>query len=226
MSILTAPLSTRCTVSLQRHELPPPFPSSLWELSQVVALDSNGKQVGFLRISYIPKHKTTDWHDLYAFLRDHSLEGLRVPRRDTPQAWRDFLWSARLKLFSYSQASHQHTQSDGCDVTALKAQAVALKPLLEDKLSALKAEFVDFHVDKPMVDYIEVVSDWRQKRVGMALYQEAARWMGERNLQLHSSGIQTPEAQRVWDKLSNNNWTDPETCAVARQRGKTRLKLR
>lgn len=87
---------------------------------------------------------------------------------------------------------------------------------------------VDFHVDRPLVDYIRIYKpsdnlreipskrfnsrglqkgiasrDFRHRELGLLLYVEGARWMAENGMLLHASGLQQPEAKRAWTSLEH-----------------------
>lgn len=59
-----------------------------------------------------------------------------------------------------------------------------------------------YHVDKPLVDYIEVNDKHKRQGIGTSLYIEAAKWCASHNMVLHASSIQSHEAQQVWRYLA------------------------
>jgi hypothetical protein len=68
----------------------------------------------------------------------------------------------------------------------------------------LRKEYKDFYyhwVDCPMVDYIKVESKYRRSGIGYILYIAGAMWMADKNMALHASSLQEPEAEAAWDKL-------------------------
>lgn len=66
-----------------------------------------------------------------------------------------------------------------------------------------------FHVDKPLVAYIEVENCWRRQGIGTNLYLFAARFLQKRDLKLFASGCQTKEAKAAWEYLATR-----DDCAV------------
>jgi GNAT superfamily N-acetyltransferase len=62
-------------------------------------------------------------------------------------------------------------------------------------------EFFDFHVGKPIVDYICVEKEHRRKGIGSMLYETMAKTLANRfGLRLYASGIQTEKAEKAWEK--------------------------
>jgi DNA-binding transcriptional ArsR family regulator len=80
--------------------------------------------------------------------------------------------------------------------------------------------FRDYWLDRPQVEAVRVRSDgdssmlsggvrrpvaspldFRRRGIALALYRQAALWMGERGLSLHASSLQSPEAARAWASL-------------------------
>jgi hypothetical protein len=55
---------------------------------------------------------------------------------------------------------------------------------------------------KPYVDFVRVNTEWRRRGVGTDLYVRMARWLAESDMALHSSGIQTDEAQAAWESFA------------------------
>lgn len=65
-------------------------------------------------------------------------------------------------------------------------------------------EFEDYHVNKPLVDYIRVYPEFQRQRIGVALYEKAAKWLAGKGMRLYASGIQSTEAQKAWEWLKRN----------------------
>lgn len=65
-------------------------------------------------------------------------------------------------------------------------------------------EFEEQSVDKPLVDFIFVEDDMRRKGIGIALYEEAARYLAKMGLRLYASYLQHDNAIAAWQWLKNN----------------------
>lgn len=61
-------------------------------------------------------------------------------------------------------------------------------------------------VDSPFIDYISVEPEHQNKGIGQKLYGELATWVQEKGLILHSSRIQSPEAEKVWASMVKKGW--------------------
>lgn len=66
-------------------------------------------------------------------------------------------------------------------------------------------DFKQFHVDKPLVDYVRVNEPeedpkrFRRKRIGEALYLAATEWMNSKGMKLYASGLQSDPAKATWE---------------------------
>jgi len=77
----------------------------------------------------------------------------------------------------------------------------------------------DFHVDKPLVDYINVEPEHRRNGIGSALYERMAKTLANRfGLRLYASGIQTGEAKKAWEKNQKIHPTIHETSKSGKER--------
>lgn len=71
---------------------------------------------------------------------------------------------------------------------------------LEERYGKEFEAFRDFHVDKPIVDYVRVMDGYRRRGIATALYLEMAHYLAEQGLVLRASGLQAKEAAAWWDK--------------------------
>jgi GNAT superfamily N-acetyltransferase len=55
-------------------------------------------------------------------------------------------------------------------------------------------------VQKPIVDYINVEDEWQRQGIGTALYEAMARHLGEMNMMLFASQVQSDAAAAVWER--------------------------
>lgn len=191
------------SLTFQRHEHVDD-PRSLWRVDRVDAFNADGDKVGYLKISYVPKARIAHWQqDPYHFLADRgSGLGFYAPR-DLTQAEQPRLADLATSLhteFEGMRASGNarwHEQSG----EAILAQLRAWRPQVQALVDRPMREFIDFHVDRPLVDFVEVGEGFRGQRLSRWLYREAAEWMSERGLQLHASGAQRPAAARMWEVM-------------------------
>lgn len=148
-----------------------------WVL-QVAHAKVAGSPVGYLKFGYIPKD---EYDHLYptmvhyvGLIEGRLLDG--VPH--TPTGVRD----AMLKILGFDPVD---------PITTRK-----LANLFERKYGDSYRSFVDYHVDKPQVEYVK--SEVLREGVGIALYEYTARVLAKRGLSLWSSTLQQPEAKAVW----------------------------
>lgn len=165
----------------------------------------DGRPAGYLKISYVPFHRVIQWTGMDAAqaaieyqaaacdISENDLLALEKPLGMPPVVSPQRLLKAWNSL---------HGRGN------------------------LKAGSVSFHVDRPLVDYICVYGpddffnrvpplrfhnrrdkreyiehDYRRHGFGTLLYVEGAKWMAERSMLLHASGLQTTEAETAWKRM-------------------------
>jgi hypothetical protein len=96
-------------------------------------------------------------------------------------------------------------------VSSLKAEHAPEGEKLERELAVVKNlgadEFYAFQQDhaQPTIDYSQLERPLRGQGMGISLYIYAARKLAERGLTLRGSGIQSPEAERMWLRMEKDS---------------------
>ena len=167
----------------------------------------DGLRAGHLTMSHVPFHRLLSWH------------GLDAGRKAVEWTARMAGITSRALLASGARLDVAPVISDAAIGRHWERMGRSCRVYGGPDLS--------WHVDRPMVDYIRVYTqgepipsfpglrfvsarpratetaqaDFLNRRLGILLYAEGARWLGERNLVLHASGLQTPEAIRAWNSM-------------------------
>lgn len=211
-------------IELIRHEDAEGDCNRGWRVDMLQAW-VDGQEAGYLKISYIPQSRfdshykagALSYMDLIAghgifprsFLRKGDLDDAQrnhdVYRLSDPDLRRlvcNAAWILKIQDLSSNGQAEQMTRSQLLDeVSALTEQA--------DKRVGRKFQlFKDFHIDKPLVDYIGVVEPMRRQGIARALYVEGAFWMAEKGLRLYASGLQQREAVMAWQSMGD--WVSQE----------------
>jgi hypothetical protein len=175
-----------------------------WRVDRLDAF-LHGQEVGYLKMSYIPSDRFRRYYPTIFNYMDQIL-GKHVLPYDRRTALYVELFAPELKkLLWYSQHGWSSTEPEGTRVELLRMATQRERELLEGRLGKSFKQFKAFHVNKPIVDYINV--DVRRQGIGTALYFEGARWMSERRMKLYRSGIQTDEAKMAWNKFTQDGNT-------------------
>ena len=179
---------------------------SLWEVTEVQAWEGE-RQVGFLRISHIPRLRyaqrlPTRAHQLGRVLH---LRSLLLPSPASMAAYRHAIFEGYQHL-GYPEQAHAKSQEGVSRDEIQQAFDTMIERLWGQEQARVKA-FEDFHLDRPMVDKVEVLEPGRG--IGRALYLEAAKWVAEHGLQLHASEIQTDAARGVWASFQRKGLAHP-----------------
>lgn len=208
-----------------------------WRTDRIEA-SVEGEPAGYLKLSYIPGQ---EWERRYPTAFEYATSGLtggyhkiKALRRKEPDdaqwsrddlvkaienatGWTPYSMSERLEPLSDSEVYEQWRQ---------KRQEIAAKH--QTAYDDAKA----FHVDSPVISYINVYSaddkdryvggneqgrpvighgddgwpiygpNMQRQGIGTVLYEAGALWMHERGLTMHASGIQTTPARAAWARLA------------------------
>lgn len=173
----------------------------------------DGTEVGYIKVSYVPSKTFSYYFPTILHYLDSirgSMHGFYTIDRAVPfkigdrneidhqvrsvdrevSAHRDWLSSDEIEAMSYDEK-----------VAYIKDNL----PEVERRNADSFQSFKDFHVDKPLVDYINVEPEWRRKGIAEILYIMASKKMQEMiGAPLYASGIQTREAEAAWEYLAAN----------------------
>lgn len=190
-----------------------------WAVHLVTAYVNN-EEAGYLKIGYLPSEK----------LATHMPNVLHYA--GLVKGWSGVtraLKSGDTRALIRAMAGHLPDMAVLMDTAALADKSQAwLDATLEnytqrvtEKYGGKFADFLSFHVDKPMVDFIKVYAegqkklnlehpgdekevslrDYRRQHIGLALYKAGAQWMAEQDMRLYASGLQGDEAQCAWSAM-------------------------
>lgn len=155
----------------------------------------NNEKAGYLKISYVPRQ---NYQKIYKTGMDYARKchgwccglGDNTDRDVLQQAaWYCFLdndLNEKIKTMSAEELN---------DVFQMVEEHIS------KNLSEQIRKFKRFHINKPLVDSIQVFLPFRRQGIGTALYLEGARWMKEKDMFLHASGLQSESAEKCWDKF-------------------------
>lgn len=204
-------------VRLDLYERVPDGISDGWVVDMVEAHSPNGP-AGYLKISYIPcENAERLYPDAFHYVARRKGIGSFQWLVDTPEEQWD-----RKQLVSALQAASRAWPTPKYEeenLDQLRQLWREQRVLLCKKHELEYQEFLAFHVDRPLVDFIRVYregerSGWvgGQKAdleaaehgglgVGTSMYETAALWMAQRGMHLHASGIQSGSAEKAWDRF-------------------------
>lgn len=191
--------------------------NSQWIVHKIVA-SVDGVDVGYLKISYVPAARMTAMFPslLNYVMPDYFPEG----KKNAP--WRELSLEAKQRLVLYAMLGRYAPRHKSWDLDSYGDQdrvnkmpveevdhylALLDNPEINKDGAAKMKKFVDFHVDKPLVDFIRVNEEWQRQGIGLALYRAGAAWLDENyGSHLHASGVQSPEAKGAWQHMDALGW--------------------
>lgn len=174
-----------------------------WVLYRVI-VSVGGEDAGYMKISYIPR---VNWDRLYPDLA-HFVNTKVYWGRFNPSDLSSLM--EMVDHFGWLEMANMkfHKSAKSPDITTLDRKArqryvVKLTWALQKKFGKEYEDFESFHLDKPLVDYSHLETNFRGQKIGAALYNYCAKWLADtKHLALWASGLQTPEAKRLWSLLT------------------------
>lgn len=193
-------------VTFQRIEAAEGNKNRGWQVDQINAYLGD-ELVGYLKISYIPSRLFADYYPgILNYLAQIEGKGI-LPYTDEATDWRQ-IPIERLKptisrvadLAGYHQSELDDQVKNMDDTKFIKLYANLVSRIEREHGWKLK-RFKTYYVDKPVVDYIRVMDEYKRQGIGTALYQEGSKWMREKGLKLYASGTQSSDAKAAWKSL-------------------------
>ncbi len=171
-----------------------------------------GENVGYLKISYISSERfKRHYPHLLNYLS--KMEGHCVlPFKKKDWHWKDIpveelrssVYVIALEAgFTWTESCSLSEQAKQVDDKRLMLLMEGLVRKLKKRKTAAFRHFKGYHVDKPIVDYIQVNEGFRRQGIGTALYRAGYRWMKSKGLPFYASTIQTKEAVAAWKGMAN-----------------------
>lgn len=162
----------------------------------------DGKEVGYLKISYIPKERfKAHYPHIINYLGKIAGQGEFDRIKNDEDLFRALQLRRYIPLYPDEDSSNKELIKQG------------LKEV-KNRYGKAFRQFKNFHVDKPLVDYIRVASgspnslsapateSWRRQGIATALYYEGAKWLWKNyGFYLWASGVQSAEAKAAWQKM-------------------------
>ena len=187
-----------------------------WVVHALLA-EVDGDPAGYLKISYIPTDNfKREYPDVFHYVA--KMKGWVTLKN----ALKNNNLDERIRgLDHYGQ--YYATDLNDASLEDRLEMVKTLEKQVKSKFQKDYLGFKEYHVDKPLIDFIRVYDDldnsvfvdaneridrkgrinYKRQGVASALYKEAALWLKELNLQLHASTLQQPEAKAAWEKMKS-----------------------
>lgn len=170
----------------------------------------NGHPAGYLKVSYIPHERFKEYYNHFADYASR-IEGKGYVDTFDKKGFKDLSLIDQIKTLaridrSWPSYDSRHDLNSMSNEELLNAKNELTNIIKNDYPEVIKLykQFANYHVDKPLVDYINVEPNFRRQRIAAALYEYAAKWLAKRGMKLYASGIQTEAAQAAWKWLKQN----------------------
>ena len=174
-----------------------------WIVNQVSAMLDN-EQVGYLKISYIPRKKCKEyWSDIWAFAEKEL--GHR--------------WLENLKTTEQKYKYMSDCWLCGKDYSTHKEKLKSINRWVS-KYEKQYKHLTSYLVDKPLVDFIRVRADMQRQGIGKSLYVRGAQELANDGFVLYASKLQSKPAEACWEYMELHDFP------VKRENGRKFLDFR
>lgn len=198
-----------------------------WVVDKIFA-KLDGKEIGFLKISYIPKKNMIKFYpDVLHYLNLRGYSGIKdaLEKGDKKEIAR--ILSGYLTGQKVRNAEYLGKDESGNPLTDewWEKQYQEHVEIAKKDFKREYQTFVEHWMDKPMVDYIDVEKEYHGGGVGYSLYVAGAKWMSEKGWVLYASALQSPEASKSWYRMKKLGLPVKEYTPKFNDRTKKRIYL-
>ena len=180
-------------------------------------IDDN--KVGYIRVAYIPSENTPDFYEFFESFQGWVGLGNAYKKKDYLEVVK--IISSHMsdhqidnKLYSWKNGREYYGEPKPQNMTLwVKEQLKHYLKQLHRFGNPQYENFLEWFIDKPVVDYISVNPEERRSGIGSLLYTQCAKWMGMNGLRFYSSTCQTKAAQSSWEKLKSKYPVSSEVTA-------------
>lgn len=174
-----------------------------WRVDKLEAF-LNGSPVGYLKMSYIPEERfNREYPSILSWLGKMQGKGKfndRYHDLSTPLS----RIKAMLDDQDYTGKSSKDPKLNSLDDVGLKTLEKRLLRFYQERYGKEFAKFRNHWVDKPLVDFIRVDKGFQRQGIGIAMYEEGAKYLASMGMRLYASSNQQPAAKAAWDWLRVN----------------------
>lgn len=202
-----------------------------FQVDKVVAY-LNGKEVGHLKISYIPKQRferhcpgilnyltSFEGNILLPYGKDH-VPWKQIPADDLRAHIYNMALAARL---SWRESCSLSEKAKTASTVELMLMVTGLEKLIKKEKGVIFKRYRAYAVDKPVVDWISVHESFRRQGIGTALYRAGFHWMRSKGLPFYASRCQSDYARLAWQSMCRHFKVEQVTDQLPKL-GKARVK--
>ena len=211
-----------------------------WQVDQITA-KINSEEIGYIKLAYIPKSRFNCFYssilDYLVLIRGkHVLPyeyrsgigcGLDiVPFNKIPvDKLKKGIVSASISINKWVSSDEQ-TRLCNVPESEVVDEYIKLEKIAKRAFGKNFREFKKFHVDKPIVDYIQVEPGYRRAGVATLLYKSAYHWMKSKNMKLYASNMQSQQSKEAWLKIEQEFGFEIERTMEMRQANNRKILIR
>jgi len=200
-----------------------------WQIDEIKAI-IDGKEVGYLKISYIPKERfKTHYPNILTYLR--KMKGIsvlpygydNVDYHDIPpEILKGNLEHAYLAIVrGWDMEEFERLRNLPLDQVIPEYEK--FEKIAQNRHGRQFREFKHYHIDKAIDDFVSVKPEFQGKGIGSALERAAHEWMKKKGIQYYLSTLRTKPGEALLTKLKRDY---PMTADKTWSAGETRSRYR
>jgi GNAT superfamily N-acetyltransferase len=203
-----------------------------WQVDKIEAKIKD-EIAGYIKLSYIPKNRFEEYYgNIFNYLKfihghhvlpyKYNINSRLIPVTDYRQMPLDELKknivSTAIAINGWVDSAEQ-TRLSKLELQEVVKEYENLEKIAKSRFLRSFKEFKNYHVDKPIVDYIYVENDYRRIGVATKLYRLAHNWMKTKNMKLYSSYVQSPATatEKAWEKMEKEYKVGKEKAKYCRK---------
>lgn len=173
-----------------------------WVVHKIIAY-VNGEEAGYIKISYVPKENVSKFYPT-VFEYAANLGGRYQLKDYSNKSIIEQIIALDKYPYQFSSKEEQENLKNLSTNELIKLKSRSEKEYIQEyNLQQQYDNFIDFYVDKPLVDYIMVYDAFKRSRIGENLYVVTSKYLAKKGLKLYASSLQSPEAKASWNNLGN-----------------------
>lgn len=194
---------------------------------------SSGRQVGYIKISYIPS-EDVDYYYPTIFHYLDAARGWTILDYDSyndpgeypgdQEFAKEAHNRARSNPFKRLKDFPHYTEYDEVSDERWEELAEYYKEKIVETYKDDFERYLKYHVDKPIVHYIHVDEEYRRRGIGFNLYKKMAKVLADKGMGLYASGLQSEYAEKAWSKLKEVLPVRKKTMPAPLAKGKTKTR--
>jgi len=173
---------------------------------------SSGKHLGYIKTSYIPSENVDQYYPTSLHFIDLTKGWQLLDYKSFSEAGEypgheEFVKKAhnraRSNLYKRAKDFPDYNEFENVSDERWEELAEYYKEEIRKTFQEDFERYLNYYLDKPVVDYIKVKKQFRRNGIGFNLYKNMAKVLADKGMALYASGTQSEYAEKAWKKLKD-----------------------